>query len=158
MVETADHILICQSSLAITYRETLLTSFLSDLEKSGTGTDELLLYIFSAKLSTLFQITIPTTYQSHPINDPMIIQIMVAAVNHQNILGRENFLKGYVSHSWHLLQEAHQNMDSQSLKAWEQSLTTLAITHYKSLWDDRNKSIHGNTRLEAKQKLPDQVL
>ncbi len=130
--------------------------FLSDLEKIGT--DKMLLYIFGFKLSALFHITNPTTHQPRPITNPRYKHTMVTAINHQNILGLKNFLKGYISNYWQILQVAHHNMGPESWKSWEQSLTTLSLTHYKSLWDNRNKFIHGDTWIEAKQKQCERVL
>jgi hypothetical protein len=126
MAETNDHILCCTSPQAILFHESLVLAFLSALEKIGTR--EMPMYIFGLKLLALLHMHNPGTYQPHPITDPMLEHTLITAITHQNISGWENFLKGYISHYWQQLQMAGHTMDPQSLKVWEQSLTTIALS------------------------------
>jgi len=71
------------------------------------------------------------------------------AIHHQNIIGWDNFLWGYMSSYWlHIFQEAHLCDVSRPNQWWDIKLVEGAITLSCQTWADWNVYLHGSLRVE----------
>jgi hypothetical protein len=83
------------------------------------------------------------------------------ASRHQNLVGWDNFLRGYISIYWRECQilfyesSSHRRLSSET---WDTNLIKAIVTLYTSLWKDRNRVLHGSTRKEASILLRSRVL
>jgi len=104
-VETADHFLRCASPIACDSRKALLASFLTFV--TNVGTDPMISYIFSYKLATTLDIRF--SFPIPPPNfSPQYKRMIMSAITHQNTLGWDAFLKGFISSFWSLIQNQYQ--------------------------------------------------
>jgi hypothetical protein len=94
-VETSTHILVCPCPQATSSRKTILVSLLKALE--DIGSDPIILYIFGYKLSITLHIPNISWHQPRLLFDPQFRHSVLTAVQHQNIVGWDNFLKGFSS-------------------------------------------------------------
>ena len=87
---------------------------------------------------------------SHELN-----KILKDAIHHQNIIGWENFLRGYASSYWvkaHL-HDMPQINDTKKRGPWNTRLIRGILNVHKQIWDDRNAHVHGQTFKECQEKL-----
>jgi len=74
---------------------------------------------------------------------------IITAVRHQNILGWDMFLKGFISTKW---EDAYHLLKDRSAPtfpiSWPRFLTTTVLHTLHSIWCDRNKIIHGTSQKE----------
>jgi hypothetical protein len=88
---------------------------------------------------------------------------LLLAINHQNILGWDLFMKGYTSTYWsHLCNDLMQNSETHFSSNWDVKFVDAAISLYKGIWEAWNKHMHGSTREESsmlqRKKIQDQVI
>jgi len=124
-VETADHFLKCASPIARDSRKTLLSSFLTSV--TNLGTDPMISYIFSYKLSNTLDIK--SSFSPPPPNpNPHYKWMIMSAITHRNTLGWDAFLKGFMSSFWSLIQDQYPDQSNRPNPHWESSVVNLAIT------------------------------
>jgi hypothetical protein len=59
----------------------------------------------------------------------------MSAITHQNTLGWDKFLKGFISSFWSPIQDQYQGHLNRSNPHWESAWIHLAITLFKQLWE-----------------------
>ena len=157
-VETCDHIFNCPHPLAIESHHVALHTFLSSLVTIGTP-----LYIISTfeyKLSNVLHLAFNQKY-SITFSIPQYTKnCLMEAIKHQNILGWDNFLRGFTSIYWTdlVLLAHHDDKELKPHQLWAEKLVSFILSCTQSIWQSRNKSIHGTSRLEAKQLLCQRVV
>jgi hypothetical protein len=68
-------------------------------------------------------------------------------IKHQNIIGWDLFLKGYISSYWtHAIFDLKDISEVHFSDNWDAKNVELAITLYRGLWDNRNRHIYGGTK------------
>jgi hypothetical protein len=156
-VETCEHICTCQHSDAITSRRKLLDAFLSTLLQSHTPT--YILKIFEYKLSLALELQYTMSYNSLTIPED-VYQELIQAIQHQNIVGWDNFLWGFSSVYWEIIfNKSHITTPAKyHIIDWGKSVVEAAITLYKGIWNDRNIFLHGNNHKEAAKNLRYRIL
>jgi len=103
--------------------------------------------VFTNKLSQVLELSQP----EYPKMDTKNLPTLLIAIKHQNIIGRDLFLKGYISTYWsHTFEDLRQQCEPHKISNWEVKLLGAAITLHKGIWDARNKHIHGSTAKESK--------
>jgi hypothetical protein len=76
------------------------------------------------------------------------------AIKHQNVIGWDNFLRGYTSLYW--MESAFSFFSQDTISSspkWDVFLIKTMAKLSTSLWKDRNKVIHGETCREASELL-----
>jgi len=94
-VETSDHVYKCSQPQAVSNRSSFLKEYLSHLLLLNTP-----MYIISTlqyKLSLSLEIPFITTFQIQNNIPPETRRHLISAIQHQNIIGWDNFLRGYMS-------------------------------------------------------------
>jgi len=137
------------------YQHKQLISFLTNLEWFHTLPCSIT--TFEYKLSSTLHLPYSPTYPSLSTLPPPTHQLLIQAIQNQNLLGWDTALKGYTSQLWWDLQNSHLGSLPVCLN-WDVRLVSTITSLYKQFWDDRNKFLHGSTWLESKPKLHDQVL
>jgi hypothetical protein len=77
------------------------------------------------------------------------------ALQHQNILGWENFLRGFTSVYWLRAQLHDRTVDNKNKRRspWNLCLVRGILNVHEQIWEDRNTQIHGRTIKERNEKL-----
>jgi len=94
-VETSSHVSICPAESAVSQQIEHLRTFLSELESQQTSI--YLLTIFEYKLSLILNLMYQQTFTITIPASPTQQQILMKASRHQNLVGWDNFLWGYIS-------------------------------------------------------------
>ena len=112
-----------------------------------------ILSILEERLTTLLQVKSHQRYIP-PSRDTYLHKSTSQALRSQNILGWQNFLKGYISKHWTIAQDAATPPSSSISKhqQWDIDLTASVLDMYKHIWDDRNLFVHGASLKEAQHK------
>jgi hypothetical protein len=157
-VETSSHVIICPHNSAVEQRTVGLNKFLSSM--LSLQTPIYLLSTLEYKSSLTLQIPFAQRYiKSFSIPSDIHLTLLTA-IHHQNLLGWDLFLRGFVSKYWNeVFIQAHSCSPSSSLtQIWDQKLIEGALTLTHSIWTTRNIFLHGSNKMEAKQKLCQRVL
>lgn len=94
-IETSQHVYKCSQSQAISNWRSFLKKFLSSLLSIKT-----LIYNISTleyKLSITLEIPFIPTFHIQDEIPPLTKMLLINAIRHQNIIGWDNFLRGYMS-------------------------------------------------------------
>jgi hypothetical protein len=157
-VKTSSHVMICPHKSAVEQRIEGLHKFLSNL--LSIHTPVYLISTLEYKLSLTLQVPFVHHYlNSYPIS-PDIHLTLLTAICHQNELGWDLFLRGFISHYWNEVYiQAHSSSPSSSpVQLWDQKLVEGSLKLIQSIWTTRNIFLHGTNKLEANQKLRERVL
>jgi len=157
-VETFDHVFVCPDTQAIESRRTALYSFLSMM--TNIGTPIYVLTTIEYKLSILFSIEFIPKYS---IASPLPLHVknrLIEAIRHQNILGWDNFICGYSSRYWdNMVRSAHGEGNFPNLNpSWDIKLVSGILQCSQIIWQHRNRFLHGENWIEAKQLKRNHIL
>lgn len=142
--ETAVHILECPDELAHTYRQNALYSLLKKLLQINTSIH--ILATIEKYLSELLKI--PSLSKYVPPTTPPNADLD-HAIRHQNIVGWENFFRGFISNKWETANTSYQNTQNNSkLSQWSTNLTKYVLDCHLDIWRNRNETVHGKTLKE----------
>jgi len=134
---------------AIISRQTILYSSLEDLVHAHTS-----IHILQALEEHLTQfLAIPTKNKFNPTTSNADTSLHIRrAIQHQNIIGWENFTRGYISNKWAKIQQSMTTTDIKYRKRndWNTTLVKTVLSLHQKIWQHRNQDIHGNTIAEAR--------
>jgi len=145
--ETHSHVYQCLATGAVKFRTIALNTFLDAL--LARHTPMAILISFELKLSGAlalpyaqrFSLASPISLHHH--------RAIITAVRHQNILGWDMFLKGFISTKW---EDAYHLLKDRSAPtfpiSWPRFLTTTVLHTLHSIWCNCNKIIHGTSQKE----------
>jgi hypothetical protein len=148
--ETAAHIYSCPDPSSRKERQTLLYKKLKDLVNSGMP--RMVATMLEEKLTTLFDIESMQEY-CHASNNCNMNESIRKATLHQNLIGWDNFIRGFVSKYWKDIE--HIQMENNKL--WDTKLTGAMLQLHKEIWEGRNTVVHGRTIEEARKKARESV-
>jgi len=142
-IETAAHIIICDQPLAIIARCNMLDDMLHKLEKQGTP--NIMLQTFNYMLS--LTLNLPYDKVTSQWTHDFIPHVLLWAIKHQNLVGWDNFMKGFISTK---LKDVHTQLSRESLQhsstERDTQLTGAAINLSRGIGEDRNKHLYGENR------------
>lgn len=145
-VETSAHILTCGDLQAIDQRFSLLQSSLQELLKISTPIQ--IVTVSEYKISLVLNIPYKKNFQLASALSQPHHSILITAIRHQNLIGWDCFLKGYTSTLWSTL-VTETSLSTIRSQPNADSLDVLFIAAiiklHKSIWEDRNKILHGTT-------------
>jgi hypothetical protein len=114
--------------MAITHRSTLLKAFLCGMIKLGTPKP--IMDTLEYKLSLTLNIQYSPSYWNRTPSSYSISPMLLFAIRHQNILGWDAFLKGFMLRYWHLSYlEAHKQNPPHQQSNWDEKLISLLHDH-----------------------------
>ena len=120
-IETSQHVYKCSQSQAISNWRSFLKKFLSSLLSIKT-----LIYNISTleyKLSITLEIPFIPTFHIQDEIPPLTKMLLINAIRHQNIIGWDNFLRGYMSLYWlYIFQQSHTYDNKHPSQTWEKTL------------------------------------
>jgi hypothetical protein len=154
--ETACHMLTCPDPRTDASRRTALSSYFRTLLSIHTPIS--IIHILEDKLSFFLQIPTDTPYVSSlpPLEYPETLQ---AAKIHQNLLGWDFFLRGFLYNKWTTAYDSFYIADStQTLQQWFRKFVASTLTFTHSIWRARNHAVHGNTRLDHHRKERERII
>ncbi len=156
--ETADHILTCGTNDAIKHRQTALYETLTNLVKINTSIH--ILSTLEEILAETLNITSLQKYKSTQPLDTHCQRSLNTARQNQNIIGWNNFLRGYISKYWANTQELswHGSPPTAKQSMSATNFTAAAIDLHRRIWEDRNTFVYGKTIQEAREKLREKVI
>ncbi len=74
-------------------------------------------------------------------------------MRHQNLIGRPEFLRGFISRHWLNAQQHSHSYKGDTKKApWDIQMTAMTINLHTQIWDDRNGFAHGRIAAESQQQ------
>ncbi len=113
----------------------------------------MILTTFEYKLSLTFDLPY-TPPNATPSQHPSIIPpSLITAIWHQNLIGWDKFLLGYIFQHWTLAYvELNDSLISPPRVDWDNQLISVIFFKYKGIWDNHNSFIHGSSRDESRQK------
>jgi hypothetical protein len=153
--ETAMHLFCCSHKSAEDDRQEALQKFVDTLQDANGPAP--VIQTFIDKLSDTLHITqkIPVVQKTTKEFTPIQERAMQKAVQHQNVIGWENLLRGYVSQFW---THIYYQEDKRPKKCpWHDRITEAALLLHKTLWRKCNEAIHGITIAEQKQRAREAV-
>jgi hypothetical protein len=107
-IETSDHIWNCPYAEAITSRHDFLQLFLKHL--LSLHTPVYILTVYEYKLSLALKLPYSQQFYIMDQLPQTLYCTLIQAIRHQNTVGRDNFLRGYISSYWFsLYKQAHSN-------------------------------------------------
>jgi hypothetical protein len=84
---------------------------------------------------------------------------LIIAIRHQNLIGWDKFLLGYISQHWTISYDTlHDPLLSPPRVDWDCQLILAIFCLYKGIWDNRNSFLHGSSREDSRQKLRDRLI
>jgi hypothetical protein len=84
---------------------------------------------------------------------------LIIAICHQNLIGWDNFLRGFTSIYWNdLYQQAHAGYPSTPNPQWDVTLVAESVNLSQQIWYDRNSHLHGTSTEMALQLKCERVL
>ncbi len=103
--------------------------------------------------------TIPKKFSISSPPNIVTQQMLLNAIRHQNILGWDMFLKGFISKHWGTTQalDSTKNTVRDGTDS-DAKLTNSSLSLYRNIWDNRNKSIYGSSIKEAREKARKSIL
>ncbi len=152
--EDADHILTCQDATAQKERSDILYDALHKLCESDMPTN--IAVELECHLCQTLHIPSLQYYKSNEETDRTQVR---TAVTHQNIIGWENALRGYVSSYW-ISKEFIKGKNKRQLhkRYWDNMMVGSLIDIHHSIWNKRNEHMHGKTTQEARTKAREAVI
>jgi hypothetical protein len=106
------------------------------------------------KLAETLQVDLKNKYKPPDPTNATVSQLITKATHNQNLIGWNNFLKGYISRYWKNAQSITSQKSSCTKQSrWDTEITSLAITLLRKIWEARNTHVHGTTLNEANEKL-----
>jgi hypothetical protein len=152
-VETPSHVFKCQANQAIQQCLSHLTVFLTALNKLKTPVQ--IVATLQYKLSLLLDIPFEQTYFITMQSSTSHHYALIQAICHQNIIGWNNFMRGYISTYWaYYISIQHPNC----IPNWDISLISHILTLTTAIWRDRNRVIHGDTKKAAAALLRERTI
>lgn len=154
--EHSNHILTCPHSSTKESRTSHMYHALSEIQKATTHPS--ILSTLEYKLSTILEIPSQHKY----IYPSTLPSQMRTAIKRQNLLGWDNFMRGYISTYW-IKAQSSQSQQQKNTKGdpWDFRFTRSTLDLHKAIWDDRNSFVHGKTiaesRAKARQAIQQQV-
>jgi hypothetical protein len=150
-VETSEHVYKCSQSQAMANRHSFLKKFLSSLLAIKTPT--YIIRTLEYKLSVTLEIPFLPTFQKQDEIPPFRKTLLLNAIQHQNITGWDNFLRGYTSLYWlYIFQQLHIYDIENLSQTWDKNLVESSINLLQQIWNDRNSHLHGSSKVEATHK------
>lgn len=116
--KSADHVYQCQATSATDQRQELLSTMLETLRKMETP--QIIVTVVGIHLSKYFHIPVPPQYVN-TLDRSTLHPSIHAALRHQNLIGWDTFIRGYISRYWNRAFNCHnftnvhnskKNMDS----------------------------------------------
>jgi len=123
----------------------MLDDMLHKLEKQGTP--NIMLQTFNYMLSLTLNLPYDkvSSQWTHDFNS--IPHVLLWAIKHQNLVGWDNFMKGFISIKW---KDVHMQLSRESLQhsstERDTQLTGAAINLSRGIGEDRNKRLYGENR------------
>jgi hypothetical protein len=77
------------------------------------------------------------------------------ALHHQNLIGWDLFLRGYISNLWTTVTD---NDTHESTNRWCYKLIPIIMQLHKKIWDGRNLHVHGKTIEETRLKAREAII
>jgi hypothetical protein len=156
-VETSDHIYKGSQSQAMANRQSFLYKFLSTLLSAKTPIH--VLSTFEYKLSITLDIQFLPSFHVQNEIPSLTKTLLMSAIRHQNIIGWDNFLRGYTSSNWtYVFQQSHTCDADHPSPHWDKILVESCINFLQQIWSDQNTHLHGTSKMEAAQKLCELIL
>lgn len=152
MVETRDHVFCCPSPSACDNRLSLLKQFLRVVLNIGTP----VFVISTLAYKLMLTLHLPISKSSTRCESLDSETILWLAIQHQNIIGWDNFLRGYISQYWASLHQLS-HPDSPPRQVVQNWNVQLSIMWYPSWKEYGLEEFHGGSWKESKQKLRERV-
>jgi hypothetical protein len=78
--------------------------------------------------------------------------ILIASIRHQNVLGWDSFLKGFISSYWGPIYTTLTVLSTNTgTRQWQSQFKFLTINLYRDIWADCYAFLHGKTYKECSQ-------
>jgi hypothetical protein len=148
--------MICSDNVAIAERQDALASMLKKLQTFDAP--NYILNAFEECLSEHLRCPASNSFcdiQEHQLSQQQQ-RTLKTATQHQNIIGWDNYLRGYVSIHW--CNQTTEMKTRRSKVKWFDRLTDTALSLITTIWKKRNEMVHGKTILEQRQKAREAVL
>jgi len=130
--------------MASQFHSTALREMLNGLPSLGTPVTAII--IFECKLSQWLCVPYMQSFHRHLPLTHTQDRILTQATRHQNIIGWDNFLRGYISHHWASAYHAITDPNIKTTKTpWPQSAVSAALTLSFKIRSHRNTFVHGKT-------------
>jgi len=150
-IETSEHVYQCPQTQAISNRKSFLENFLSHL--LSLKTPIYILCTLEYKLSIALDIPFLPKFHNQEAILPDTKPLLMTAIRHQNIIGWDNFIRGYTSIYWvYIFEHSHSHDIVCTSQTWDRSLVQHSVTLLQKIWNDRNVHLHGSSKAEAAQK------
>jgi hypothetical protein len=131
--------------MASQFHSTALREMLNGLPSLGTPVTAII--IFECKLSQWLCVPYMQSFHRHLPLTHTQDRILTQATRHQNIIGWDNFLRGYISHHWASAYHAITDPNIKTTKTpWPQSAVSAALTLSFKIWSHRNTFVHRKTK------------
>jgi len=152
-IETVEHVIQCNNHMATEHQWSLMQGFLQTMLNAGTPIHMIVCWEY--KLSLVLNLPWICTYQiaSQLIKDHQLL--LIKAVQNQNIIWWDLLLHGFCSTLW--LQFYNLFPNNFPNCRWDVLLVSSITTLLKGIWDNRNKIIHGATRMEASKQIRERM-
>jgi hypothetical protein len=149
---------IAPSPSAVASRAEYLHQFLKLLLSMNTPI--YILLVFKYKLSFVLDIPYNQHYPNSSILPQDLYLSLLTAIKQQNIVGWNNFLRGFISSYWYsLYTNAHitESLPHSSFP-WDLRLVHAVLSLSHNIWQNRNHFLHGSTMEDSWQRLCQRIL
>jgi hypothetical protein len=151
--ETMCHVLQCTHPETCQNRQSMVYAYLYNLQKLNTSNE--ILSIFEECLAHQFNFVSKLLYPTPQLFLYSIREATREATRHQNIIGWDKFIRGYISSKWaaaqHKFVSARHKEQKKRTQGWDVCLTKLTLRLTVELWEWRNNYVFGQTAEEAKR-------
>jgi hypothetical protein len=84
---------------------------------------------------------------------------LVMATRHQNLVGWDMFLHGYLSTKWHsIFVQSHSTNHNSQQNKWDSKIIKLIFKLTQEIWAHQNSILHGANRNESAKKLRNRLI
>lgn len=149
--ETAHHIYQCPDKTATNERHKLLEDAIHELTQKGMPKP-----IINTLEENLSEILVLQTHkQYNKSKSTPTTTTLETALHHQNLIGWELFLRGYISKLWTTVTD---NDTHESTNRWCDKLLPIIMQLHRKIWDGRNLHVHGKTIEETRLKAREAII
>jgi hypothetical protein len=145
----------CGDHAAQSFRQKTVYQTLNDLALINTNIETL--HTLEYNLTSFLKVDCLHRY-SAATQHSTCVNAANTATKHQNIIGWENFMRGFIYKKWAATQQHTKHKRHRSIQSWSHQLTRQIVELLLAIWQDRNQAIQQKSIAESRFKAREAIV